>query len=130
MIHFHAFFIGLQQLQTWTKESLKEKPFSTAKGKIWTETPSSIPLEKIYTRLRVVRKHKETFDVRTEELSSITQLLGDNEIGQCGPVRIVAKGKNKLNNIFNSMQISRIKKSFSIGAIVVTQNPMPPHPLS
>ena len=112
-------FLGLQQLQTWTKESLKEKPFSTTKGKIWTETPNSIPLEKIFTRLRVVKKHKETFGVRTEELSGITQLLGEPEYGQSIPVRIIAKGKNLVRDVFIQVQTvfsADLRKPCSVGA--------------
>ena len=77
----------------WTKESLKEKPFSTAKGKIWTETPSSIPLDKIYTKLRWVTKSRETYGVQTDELPDVIQLLTQPEIEDNGSFRILVQGE-------------------------------------
>ena len=95
--------LGLKQIQDWTKESLREKPFSTAKGKIWTETPSSIPLEKIFTKLRWVRKEREISSVKildledithfwNEDLRDITDLVTDKKIKETGPVLIGVTG--------------------------------------
>ena len=70
---------------------MREKPFSTVKGKIWTETPNSIPLEKIFTKLCWVKKNRETFGVVNEELSDITELLSEQQ-GIDGPVRILVQG--------------------------------------
>ena len=82
-------FSGLQAIRKWTKESLLEKPFSTAKGKIWTETPSNTPLDEIYTKLCLLKKTRSKDTVKTEELSEFTQLLiQEND----GPVRILATG--------------------------------------
>ena len=83
-------FSGLQTIRKWTKQSLLEKPFCTAKGKIWTEDPSDTPLDEIYTKLRLMRKIRTKDTVKTEELLEFTQLLNqENE----GPVRILATGK-------------------------------------
>ena len=82
-------FSGLQTIKEWTKESLLEKPFCTAKGKIWTETPSDTPLDEIYTNLRLVKKTRSKDTVKTEELSEFTQLLSQENDG---PVRILATG--------------------------------------
>ena len=97
---FHCFgnlrsriFIGLKQLQEWTKQSLKEKPFSTAKGKIWTETPSNIPLEKIFTKLRWVEIDRKTHKVTYVNLPDITKLLSNPKLEGKGPVRILVIGK-------------------------------------
>ena len=71
---------------------MREKPFSTAKGKIWTKTPSSIPLQKIYTKLSVFKKNRETFGVEMEELSDITQLVDRERLREPGPKRLLVKG--------------------------------------
>ena len=86
-------FVGLRQLQEWTKESLKEKPFSTAKGKIWTLTPSSIPLHKIYTKLRWMEIDRKTHEVTYVDLPDITKLLSNPKLKGKGPVRILVTGK-------------------------------------
>ena len=88
------YFTGLKQIRKWTKESLKEKPFSTAKGKVWTETPSSIPLDKIYTNLKWVKKGRETYGVQTQEFEDITKLL-DLEQAEDDAARIGVTGKNR-----------------------------------
>ena len=73
---------GTEEIKKWTKESLRAKPFSTAKGKIWTETPSSIPLKKIYTKLSWLKKRKEDQVVVKEELLDINELLGEQQLQQ------------------------------------------------
>ena len=90
-----AFFhlVGIRQLQEWTKESLKEKPFSTAKGNIWTETPKSIPLAKIFTKLRWVEIDRKTHRVTYVNLPDITKLLSNPKIAGKGPVRILVIGR-------------------------------------
>ena len=88
-------FVGLQEIIQYTKQSLREKPFSTAKGKIWTETPSSIPLEKIYTKLKWLKKDTNGEIVETVEISDITELLSAKQLQSVGDkdlVRIGVKG--------------------------------------
>ena len=63
------------------------------KGKIWTETPSSIPLDKIFTKLQWVKKNRETYGTETEELDDITQILSEGQLGTNGTVRILVEGK-------------------------------------
>ena len=87
-----SFSLGIQQIERWTKESLREKPFSAVKGKIWTETPSSIPLEKIFTKLCWVTKTRETYGVVYEELTDIAHLLIEQQLVANGPVRILVQG--------------------------------------
>ena len=86
-------YVGAHQIQHWTKESLREKPFSTVKGKIWTETPSSIPLDKIFTKLQWVKKNRETYGIEREKLDDITQILSGGQLGTNGTVRILVEGK-------------------------------------
>lgn len=83
-------------------ESLREKPFSTAKGKIWTETPSSIPLEKIFTKLSWVKLHRETYEVEKEDIFDITQLLSEHQLRESSPVRILVEGKCEKKTNFSS----------------------------
>ena len=87
---------GIEEIKRWTKESLRANPFSSAKSKIWTETPSSIPLKKIYTKLNWL-KRKEDQAVVKEELSDITELLDVQQLKQQkleekATVRIGVKG--------------------------------------
>ena len=85
--------IGLRQLKEWTKQSLREKPFSTAKGKIWTENPSSIPLKEIFTKLTWVKTCRKTHGLEALPLCDITQLLNDEQLGVNGAVRILVVGE-------------------------------------
>ena len=71
---------------------MKEKPFSTAKSIIWTETPGSIPLEEIYTKPRVVQKQRKMRSIETVELKDVNQLLG-NPSRPDSPPRILTIGK-------------------------------------
>ncbi len=83
------------ELQTWTKQSMKQKPFSTAKGKPWTLTPNYVPLETIYTSLNLIQKERGTGFLKKHSLSDITQLL-DKEILQKSSsdcTRILVTGK-------------------------------------
>ncbi len=83
------------QLQTWTKQSLREKPFATTKGKIWTSSPNYIPLENIYTSLSLINKKRGTASLMKTPLSDITQLFNE-EILQRSPsdcTRIMVTGK-------------------------------------
>ncbi len=94
-ITFHTTPTGLNQIQRWTRQSLREKPFATAKGKIWTLTPNYIPLEKIYTSLSLIQKERKTASVKRVPLPDITQLFS-NEILQGSPPdskRILVTGK-------------------------------------
>ena len=68
-------FSGLQTIRKWTKESLLEKPFCTAKGKIWTEDPSDTPLDEVYTKLRLLGKIRTKDTVKTEELSDSKDVI-------------------------------------------------------
>ena len=83
---------GIQDIKRWTRESLKERPFSTAKCKIWTETPSSIPLEEIYTKPRVVQKQRTVCNVTTEELKDVSEILGKSSVDCDGPVKVLTTG--------------------------------------
>ena len=103
----YSFFSGLKQIQTWTKESLREKPFCTAKGKVWTEMPSNIPLEKIFTKLRWVRKIRDISFISLQDLEDISDLwnndlddlkdisdlVNEEKIKETGPVLIGVTGK-------------------------------------
>ena len=78
---------------------MKQNSFSTAKTKIWTETPSSMPLERIYTKLSWLKKRKENEIVIKEKLSDITEILGEQQLKQQnleekGAVRIGVKGNH------------------------------------
>ena len=86
------FAIGLQEIQGWVKQSLREKPFSVAKGKIWTERPSKIPLKDIYTNLRVVKKERKTSGTESTELPDLMEMLREPFEHIAGPIRILATG--------------------------------------
>ena len=90
---------GLENIKNWAKQSVKEEPFSTVQSKIWTETPSIIPIEKIYTRLSWLKKSQKGQTWNKEELSDITELLNEQQLKQQGleekgPVRIGVKGNS------------------------------------
>ena len=74
-------------------DSLREKPFSTTKGKIWTETPSCIPLKEIFTKLCWVKLNRLTYEVGMEELADVTHLLSEQHHGENRPKRILIEGK-------------------------------------
>ncbi len=95
-------FEGLKKLQAWTKQSLSEKPFATAKGKIWTLTPDHIPLKKIHTKLSLVQKERETDEVNRVPLSDITQLFSEETLQRCPSecTRILVTGTCVLSQIF------------------------------
>ncbi len=85
------FFPGMKDIQEWTRQSLREKPFSTAKGKIWTLTPSHIPLETIYTQLNLVQKERDIDLVAKEQLSDVSQLF-DHKVMNMAAARILVTG--------------------------------------
>ena len=87
------FSTGLREIQGWVKQSLREKPFCMAKGKIWTERYSSISLKDIYTNLRVVKKERKTSGTETTELPDLTQMLLKPWEQEDGPIRILATGR-------------------------------------
>ena len=80
---------GERQLQEWIKQSLRDIPFSTVKGKLWTRTQSSIPLKKIYTKLNWVHKDTLLFDI---ELFDITEIFEDQEFTEKSSIRILVQG--------------------------------------
>ena len=82
------FLIGIRDIKQWTRESLTEKPFSTAKSKIWTETPNSIPLGEIYTKPCVVKKERKIDKVQPVDMVDITQIFGNSD----SPPRILTIG--------------------------------------
>ena len=103
---------GLAEIKESTKQSLREKPFSTAKGKIWTETPIDIPLKAIFTKLCWVKNCRTTHGKECEELSGITELLNEQQLGQTGPVRIVVEGKVSSKKLFSFGVVSRISREY------------------
>ena len=84
---------GVQKLQEWTKQSLRDKPFSTLKGKIWTETPSTVSFQKIYTKLSYAKKSREPYGPVAENLGDITEILEEQEFNQLSSIRILIQGK-------------------------------------
>ena len=108
-------FTGVKQIQQWTKESFLEKPFSTAKGQIWTKTPSSVPLKQIFTGLQWLKKERDGQIVKSEELSDITQLLNEQqpkqqELKGKGFARMGVKGKSAKKPLIQFYR-NRIKAS-------------------
>ena len=93
------FETGREQIQQWTKESLQEKPFCTIKGKMWTDIPDNIPLEKIYTELQLMEKNEQPSGVKKTELSNVAELLGKENLIQSGPVRIGITGLHSHINL-------------------------------
>ncbi len=74
---FVLFPTGLKNIQEWTKRSLRQKPFATAMGKIWTSTPTYMALEQIYTQLSLVQKERNAAatEIRQVPLNDIIQLF-------------------------------------------------------
>ncbi len=53
-------------------------------------------MEKIYTKLSLVKTNRETHQVTREELNDITELVDEKHIDPTRPVRILAKGAIKI----------------------------------
>ena len=87
-------FLGLDEIQEFTKQSLKTKPFLWAIGKEWEENPRKTDLRKIHTDLSWSRKHRKAHGFVTENIHSITDVLSVDDLGQGGPVRILMQGKD------------------------------------
>ena len=94
----YMYFSGIQNIQKWTKESMKTKPFSLVVGKEWTLRPSKTDLREIHTDLSWTRKHRKAHKTETTRLENITHLLDEKQLGDHGPVRILVKG-----NIFDKV---------------------------
>ena len=62
------------------------------KGKIWTNTPSSVSFEKTYTRLSWVKKNRVPYGLETEDMIDVTEIFKEMELAQIGPVRILIQG--------------------------------------
>ena len=104
----------MQEIKEWTKESLREKPFSTAKGKIWTETPSSILLQKIFTKLCWVKLNRLTYEVGMEEMSDVTHLLSEQHHGENRPKRILIEGEVSKSIQFTNTIVNQEAKCITI----------------
>ena len=106
VIFFICFFTGREKLQSLTKQSLKTKPFCLALNKDWTKTQSNVDLRQIFTDLSWTRKHGKAYTVEQEDLKNITQILNEEQLGECGPVRILVQGQNQNVDILTfTMQI-------------------------
>ncbi len=81
-------------MQELTKQSLRERPFSTVMTRLWTDSPRKEPMEGIYTRLSVVKKHREMCKTSTSGISDITQLLSEDHLSKDCPARILVKGNS------------------------------------
>ncbi len=87
-----VFLTGLKNIQEWTKRSLQQKPFATAKGKIWTLTPSYMALEQIYTQLSLVRKKRGIGVINKLPLGHITQLFSEETTDEpCSRILITGR---------------------------------------
>ncbi len=92
--HCHMLSSGLAQIQEWTRQSLREKPFSTAKGKIWTMSPNFIPLEKIFL-IFLLQKDRGISDVRKVPLSDVSQLFSQ-DLAMSACERILVTGIDEI----------------------------------
>ena len=94
MVMIFMILTGHSQIREWTRESLLDKTFTTVKGKIWLEkTSNSIPLDKMYTKLSLVKKQREFDDkTTTEPLSDISQVLRGQDAESKSSLRILASG--------------------------------------
>ena len=88
---------GQSKIREWTRESLLDKTFTTVKGKGWLEkTPNNIPLHKMYTKLSLVKKHREFDDkITTERLSDISEVLLGQDAECPSSLRVLASGELK-----------------------------------
>ena len=87
-------FLGLDEIQEFTKQSLKTKPFLWAIGKEWEEDPRKTDLRKNHTELSWSRKHRKAHGFITENIHSITDVLSEDDLGEGCPVRILMQGKD------------------------------------
>ena len=87
-------FLGLDEIQEFTKQSLKTKPFLWAIGKEWEENPRKTDLRKIHTDLSWTRKHRKAHRFITENIHSITDVRSEDDLREGGPVRILMQGKD------------------------------------
>ena len=92
MQFYSVYFSEIQNIQRWTKESMKTKPFCLAVGKEWTKTPSKTDLREIHTDLSWTRKHRMAHKTDTTRLENIIHLLDEKQLGDHGPVRILVEG--------------------------------------
>ena len=85
--------VGRKDIQLWTKQSMRTKPFCLAVGKDWTLKPNKTDLREVHTDLSWTHKHRKADGVKAKKLENITQLLDAEQLGEDGPVRILIQGK-------------------------------------
>ena len=83
----------IEQIQTWTRESIQRKPFCLAISKSWTAKPHKFPLELTYTKLEWVKRNRLPSGTVREQISDITDLLDEKQLGTTDPVRVLITGQ-------------------------------------
>ncbi len=83
---------GFAEIKKWTRESIRRKPFCLSTSKAWTAKPHLFPLEETYTPLEWVQRHSRPGRVVREQISDVTDLMDEKQLGQSGPVRVLVTG--------------------------------------
>ncbi len=88
---------GLQDIQRWTRESLRSKPFSLVLGKQWTRRPGpGTDLRHVYTNLTILRRgewpSREPDPRKSAGIRATSEILDPLRLGVVGPARILVEG--------------------------------------
>ena len=90
------FISGFIQIQEWTKRSLLERQYGSAKGRMWIEEGHPVP-EDICNNYQWIRRaplKARTFRENYYD-KPVTRILAEEEVGNSGPIKILLKGKDK-----------------------------------
>ena len=60
--------------------------------------PHLFPLEQTYTKLEWVQRHSRPGMVVREQISDVTDLLSEDQLGQSGPVRVLVTGRHIMHS--------------------------------
>ncbi len=82
----------IEEIQTWTRESIRRKPFCLVISKAWTTKPHKFPLELTYTKLEWVKRNRLPSGMARVEISDVTDILDEKQLGTTDPVRVLITG--------------------------------------
>ena len=83
-------FVGLKNIQTWTKESFRQPPFNLVNYIDWTSPPSkAVRLKDVYTKPSYRQIYRTMYGVENKHLDDISNILDTEEFSLGSPVRIL-----------------------------------------
>ncbi len=71
---------------------MRRKPFCLANSKAWTPKPHMFPLELTYTKLEWIKRNRLPSGTARVEISDVTDLLDEKQLGTTDPVRVLITG--------------------------------------